>query len=876
MYADLPIDTIVAALSYISPDTTRAEWVTIGMAIKSELGDDGFAVWDDWSSRANNYRQRDARDTWRSIHASGGVTIATLIHMAKQAGYVPEAKPRQIPPAEAEERRRKREADAKRDAEERERRYARAAAAAEAMWAEAEPHLGGHAYLTRKGILQPGKVRVGVYRRWHRAEGEDEGREIEVPGALLIPIRDAGGHMTSVQAIFPDAMNPLGRDRDYLPGGRKQSCYFNIGRPSGREAEPVYIAEGYATACSIVEASGGALVVVAFDAGNLEPIAKVMREKLPHARLIICADNDQFSRADGSTCNTGVISATAAAQAVGGLVAVPQFRSLEGEPTDFNDLHQCEGLQAVAHQLLAAREPGQPANDNEAGPQPASSPAPAAPPSQQFGAPIDVFGVAPPPAMPLDVLPDVLQAYVQDQADLTGCDPIIIGMSALVAAAAVIDDAIQLQPKRRDPTWTERPCLWLAVVGDPSTMKTPAISKAVRHVKRIDRLWADENDRNMASWKFQHESWKEAKKVEKGLPEPQQPATKRLVVEDITVEALSDVLKDNRRGVLTLKDELTGWFASMDAYKSSAKGASMDRAHWLQAYNGGEHMVDRVSRGRVRVPNWSTCIIGGIQPDMIRRVASSMGNDGLLQRFMIIVARPAVQDADRAPDMEAMREFSALFDKLVGIMSGEQAITLTEEAHQCRERVAEYSKRMIAAFDHPHMQAWLGKWTGLFGRLLTTYHVIECATAGRHPCDVRVSGDTAYKVERLMMGTLLPHAIHFYTEILDANERQEHVRQLARLILAKRFDRISKRDMTQFWKASRALEWWEVRQIVDSLCTLDWLAPDAGSIDTDGRPRAWFVNPAVHEAYSKQAATEAERRRQVAETIREARQNYGT
>ena len=348
----------------------------------------------------------------------------------------------------------------------------------------------------------------------------------------------------------------------------------------------------------------------------------------------------------------------------------------------------------------------------------------------------------------------------------------------------------------------------------------------------------------------------------------------RMVVEDITVEALTEVLKDNPRGVLTLKDELTGWFASMDAYKSAGKGASMDRAHWLEAYNGGRRSIDRITRGSVVVPNWSTCIIGGVQPDMMRRVASGMGNDGLLQRFMVLVARPAVLDVDRAPDMRAMEEFGRLFDHLAGIGPSTSSVLLSEAAHLSREKVARYAKRMIDAFDNPHVQAWLGKWDGLYARLLLVYHVIDCATDGVYPTERMVDGHTADKVERLLCGTLLHHAIHFYSEIVDANDRQEHMRQLARLILAKGFERITKRDISLLWKASRRLEWWELRQIIDSLCTMDWLAPDTEALDTDGKPRAWFVNPAVHSMFSDAARREQERRRAAAETLREIRQAY--
>lgn len=500
-----------------------------------------------------------------------------------------------------------------------------------------------------------------------------------------------------------------------------------------------------------------------------------------------------------------------------------------------------------------------PANDNEA------------PPVPTMGKPIDVFGMRQPPELPLDMLPEAIRAYVSDQAALTGCDPAIIGIGAIVAAASCITDRLKVQPKARDITWHEHPRLWVAFVGDPSTKKSPAISKAVRHVKRINHRLADENASARADYKWQHDAWKEAKKADKSNPppEPKAPPEQRLMVEDATVESLSDILKDNPRGVLTLKDELTGWFASMDAYKAGGKGASMDRAHWLETYNGGPRTVDRVTRGNIYIPNWSTCIIGGIQPDMMRSIAKSMGNDGLLQRFMVVVARPAEADEDRAPDMEAMTRYSELFDQLFALDGSENAALLDDGAQACRVRVSNYARRLISAFDSPHMKAWLGKWDGLFGRLAITYHVIECASEYKHPSSRRISTETAKMVERLMCGYLLHHAIHFYSEILDANDRQEHVRQLGRLILAKRIERLTKRDIMLYWKASARMEWWQVRAVVDVLCTMAWLEPDTEAIDTDGKPRAWFVNPEVHQMFEGHAERERDRRQAASETLRE-------
>jgi hypothetical protein len=70
------------------------------------------------------------------------------------------------------------------------------------------------------------------------------------------------------------------------------------------------------------------------------------------------------------------------------------------------------------------------------------------------------------------------------------------------------------------------------------------------------------------------------------------------LLQDTTIEATQDILKDSPNGVLCFQDELSGWFGSMDKY-SNARGAAKDRAFWLEAFNGAPYSVHRVGRGSV-------------------------------------------------------------------------------------------------------------------------------------------------------------------------------------------------------------------------------------------------------------------------------------
>ena len=79
------------------PSQERDDWLKVGMALKSQLGDAGFSLFDDWSKTADNYKVNDARSVWRSFRGSG-IGIGTLVHMARKNGWNSQAPTQPAPP----------------------------------------------------------------------------------------------------------------------------------------------------------------------------------------------------------------------------------------------------------------------------------------------------------------------------------------------------------------------------------------------------------------------------------------------------------------------------------------------------------------------------------------------------------------------------------------------------------------------------------------------------------------------------------------------------------------------------------------------------------------------------------------------------------
>lgn len=196
-----------------------------------------------------------------------------------------------------------------REAEEAQRQ-AEAKQKAAAIWKSAQPATDDYPYLAAKGVKAYG-LRV------HEEK-------------LVIPMRD-GAELHSLQFIAPDG------EKLFLTGGRTKGCYFSIGRAD----KVLSVAEGYATAASVHEATGYA-VAIAFSAGNLEPVARVLRAKFPQVRIVIAGDNDESG--------TGQKAAREAAKAIGGLIAIPAEAG-----KDWNDIHREHGVEAVRSAIEGAR-----------------------------------------------------------------------------------------------------------------------------------------------------------------------------------------------------------------------------------------------------------------------------------------------------------------------------------------------------------------------------------------------------------------------------------------------------------------------------------------------------------------------------------------
>nr|WP_304621616.1 MobF family relaxase [Roseomonas sp. KE0001] len=203
-------------------------------------------------------------------------------------------------------------------AKERQAVQARAARLAQKLWEAARP-AAAHPYLAAKGV-------------------HSHGLRQDTRGRLLVPVQGIDGSLWGLQRIGVDG------SKLFLKGARTEGGHALIGTP--KSGQPLLIAEGYATGATL-HAATHLPVAVAFNASNLETVAKAYRAHDPKRPIVIAGDNDHhLPRRSPPLPNVGREKAEAAAAAVGGAVALPTF-SPDDRGTDWNDLAKRQGNKPV-------------------------------------------------------------------------------------------------------------------------------------------------------------------------------------------------------------------------------------------------------------------------------------------------------------------------------------------------------------------------------------------------------------------------------------------------------------------------------------------------------------------------------------------------
>jgi putative DNA primase/helicase len=471
------------------------------------------------------------------------------------------------------------------------------------------------------------------------------------------------------------------------------------------------------------------------------------------------------------------------------------------------------------------------------------------------------FATALPAVPPFDpeLLPESLRPLVVDVSERMQTPLDFAGVVAVLSLAGVTNRRALIQPKAVDASWTVVPNLWGGIVAAPGMLKSPVIQAVTRPLAQIDALWRAEYESSMSNFKNEREelelresAWKQqyTAAIKKGQDPPirpdvsvSEPLLRRLITQDATPEKLHEILRDNPAGILMIRDELSGWFASLEK-----QGRETERSFFLSGWNGNTgHTIDRIGRGSIHVPACCISILGGVPPARLRAhlaevLADGPANDGLIQRFQLLVwpdIEPTYQYVDRPADHEAIDTASNVYRR-ISQMDPDNALIL-RFAPDAQALYVEWSNELesrIRGDDLPPiMQAHLAKYRSLMPSLALLFSLADGALES---VNLRHASQAADWCEYLE-----PHANRIYASRISPE--QSAALTLSRKLTAgwKRSDgRFSLRDVYRnCWTGLITPD--ECRAVLRLLEEYRWVRPE-GNDSHPGRPSEYYlINPRI-------------------------------
>jgi putative DNA primase/helicase len=473
-----------------------------------------------------------------------------------------------------------------------------------------------------------------------------------------------------------------------------------------------------------------------------------------------------------------------------------------------------------------------------------------------------------------DYLPACLREWLLDVSERMQIPLEFIAVPAIVAAASLVGRKLAIRPDSRD-SWSVIPNLWGFIVADPGSLKSPAIAEAMRPLETLAKL-AQESFKAQCRQiqiedqkiKSQIETIKDSLKtdIKKTLEEEalqqrkqlmklqelqairEKPIEKRYKTNDPTPEKLAVILQENPRGILLLRDELSGWLESF-----RQRGREGSREFYLEAWNGNSSFsVDRIGRGTIHIEALCLSIFGGIQPAKLEaymeKTTSSQGDDGFLERFQLVVfpeRRKQWQLVSRKPNVAAAEgafkvfEYLDIFDARDLCADQDSDIPYLRFSPDAQEHTNKWRQqlesRLLDDDSHPIYRAHLGKYRSLMPSLALIFTVMNALD--RKIKDVVIEeANLAIK----WCAFLDSHAQKIYKNFL--HEKKFGAQLLAEKIKSHQLNDSEKiRDIYRHnWRGLNTPE--KLDAAIDSLAALGWVRLE--KVHTKGGPSEVLrINP---------------------------------
>jgi hypothetical protein len=400
-----------------------------------------------------------------------------------------------------------------------------------------------------------------------------------------------------------------------------------------------------------------------------------------------------------------------------------------------------------------------------------------------------------PPPFPLDVIPEAWRPWIEGHAQASTCVD-YIAQALLAAVSAVCGSRFVVDVT---PHWREPLVLWQALVGAPSTGKTPALVAARRLLATV-KAPPDEPPR------------------EDKVPAGERPLTAWLV----------------HRGMSSWYDDCDDWLVSRDA---------QDLAIAIAAWSGDPSRSEEPLEVGNRGLRWPESILSTLQADRLAETLSD-AHAALLSRLLYcwpLLRLEARLDRSIADRSGAGPLLQRLID-LPGTIAEPAALTLQEAA---AERLQELLPRLrVLMRDADGVEAaWIGKAAGNIVRLAGLLSLMDWAAAeGEEPCTA-VEEQHLERAHSLWTDYFWPHAQAVFGQA-PPTLSERRVRRVGQWLRRMRPETVSREEVRRE-ALSQAVDADAAESVIERLeqqGVLRMLEPQANR-GGGPRRRRWQVNP---------------------------------
>lgn len=247
---------------------------------------------------------------------------------------------------------------------------------------------------------------------------------------------------------------------------------------------------------------------------------------------------------------------------------------------------------------------------------------------------------------PISVFPKSIQQYIEELEQCLRAPKEYTAASILVAISGAIGNKFHARFKEG---WETAPMLYMVLVGSTGANKSMPLKEALLPLTIKEKQYAKEYEIQLRTFDGLKENKKEKAQI---------PIDRRCVVNDITMEALLDILVKN--DVTVVYDEFQGFLNSMNKYRPGGD----DMQKWLSIWKGEQFRTDRKGRKGELVENAFANCIGTIQPDVLLTFLNrnNLGN-GFNERLLYVTTPESSNGSWTAQQRNS--EFKNHYQKLI-------------------------------------------------------------------------------------------------------------------------------------------------------------------------------------------------------------------